>query len=334
MKANTHTYLVTALYKFVVLEDYKQLQKPLKQFCLNHKIYGTLLLAKEGINGTIAGDQSSIEKFHAYLKSDPRFADIDHKESWTNTQPFQRMKVRLKKEIVTLGDERIDPTTVVGSYVRPEDWNDVISDPEIINIDTRNNYEYSIGTFAGALNPNTQSFREFKNFVRKHLDPKKHKKIAMFCTGGIRCEKASSFMLNEGFNTVYHLQGGILNYLENIPQEDSLWQGDCFVFDDRVAVTHGLEKGQHTECYACRLPIKPEDMKKASFELGVSCHHCIDKTNESFKMRMRERQKQVELAKKRGEKHFSVEAMQQGKLRKALKRQMDKKNSQQTSQLT
>ena len=320
-------YLVTALYKFVSLDNLPELQTTLKQFCLNHKIYGTLLIANEGINGTVAGSPESIEKFHKFLKSDSRFADIDHKESWANNPPFQRMKVRLKKEIVALGDDNVDPTKTVGQYVEAENWNDIINDPEVINIDTRNDYEYNIGSFEGALNPNTKTFKEFKDFVRNNLDPKKDKKVAMFCTGGIRCEKASSFMLNEGFETVYHLKGGILKYLENVPKSESKWDGDCFVFDDRVAVTHGLEMGSHTECHACRLPIKPEDMKKDSFELGVSCHHCIDETDEHFKSRMRERQKQIELAKARGEKHFSIEAMEQGKQRKDLKRQADRESS-------
>ncbi|MGB1361173.1 MAG: rhodanese-related sulfurtransferase [Alphaproteobacteria bacterium] len=330
MKTNTPEFLVTALYKFVSLDNLETLQKSLKQFCLNNKIYGTLLIAEEGINGTIAGSKQAIEKFHEFLKSDERFADIGHKESWAEFQPFQRMKVRIKKEIVTLGEPTVDPTKVVGTYVSPENWNEVISDPEVVNIDTRNDYEYNIGTFEGALNPDTKSFREFKDYVRKNLDPKKNKKVAMFCTGGIRCEKASSFMLNEGFETVYHLKGGILQYLEDVPKKESMWEGDCFVFDDRVAVTHGLEKGEHTECHACRLPIKPEDMKKDSFELGVSCHHCIDETDNAFKDRMRERQKQIELAKKRGEKHFSIEAMEQGRQRKELKRQADREASNKT----
>ncbi len=320
-------FLVTALYKFVALDDYETLQKPLKQFCLNHNIYGTFLLAREGINGTVAGSKDSIDKLHAYLKSDPRFADIDHKESWATFQPFQRIKVRLKKEIVALGDKRVNPTTMVGEYVTADNWNAVINDPEVITIDTRNDYEVAIGSFKGAVNPNTKSFKEFKDFVQQNLDPKKHKKVAMFCTGGIRCEKASSFMLNEGFETVYHLKGGILKYLEEIEKNDSLWEGDCFVFDDRVSVTHGLEIGKHTECHACRIPIKPEDMKKDSFELGVSCYHCINNTDEIFKHRMRERQKQIKLAAKRGEKHFSIEAFEQGKIRKSKQKQQARKNS-------
>lgn len=327
LKTTMPPYVVTALYKFVDLPTFESYQKPLKQFCLNHQIYGTLLLAREGINGTVAGSKHSIEKFHTYIKSMPEFRDIDHKESWAETQPFQRMKVRLKQEIVALGDPHVDPTKTVGDYVSPADWNAIISDPDVINIDTRNDYEVAIGTFKGAVNPNTTSFKDFKDYVRNTLDPKKHKKVAMFCTGGIRCEKASSFMLNEGFETVYHLQGGILKYLEDISESDSMWQGDCFVFDDRVSVTHGLELGQHTECHACRMPIKPEDMKKDSFELGVSCYHCIDNTDADFKNRMRERQKQIALSTARGEKHFSEEAFIAGKNRKKHQKRMAREKS-------
>ena len=327
LKTNTPKYVVTALYKFVALDDYKNLQQPLKKFCLKRGIYGTLLLAHEGINGTVAGSKKSIAEFLVYLKSDRRFADIDHKESFADFQPFQRLRVRLKKEIVVLGDDRVDPTSIVGEYVSAENWNTVINDPQVINIDTRNDYEVAIGTFKGAINPHTKSFKHFKQYVRHHLDPKKHKKIAMFCTGGIRCEKASSFMLNEGFETVYHLKGGILNYLEHVDKSDSMWDGDCFVFDDRVSVTHGLKMGQHTECHACRMPIKPEDMKKDSFELGVSCYHCIDNTDAEFKNRMRERQKQIKLANLRGEKHFSAEAYEAGKIRKAKQKHHAKEKS-------
>ena len=327
MKTNTPKYLVTALYKFVALDDYEKIQKPLKQFCLDNDIKGTLLLAREGINGTVAGSKESIEKFHTYLKSDSRFSDIMHKESWANEAPFQRMKVRLKKEIVALGDDRVDPTSTVGTYVSPEDWNTVINDPDVVNIDTRNDYEVEIGTFKGALDPNTQTFKEFKDFVRNNLDPKKNKKVAMFCTGGIRCEKASSFMLNEGFEEVFHLKGGILQYLEDVPKKESMWEGDCFVFDDRVSVTHGLELGQYTECHACRRPIKPEDVKRPEYEAGVACHNCVNSTDDTFKERMRERQKQITLAKGRGEAHFSYEAMEQGKIRKDALRQQQKENS-------
>ncbi len=320
------------MYKFVALEDYEKIQKPLKQFCIDNDIKGTLLLAREGINGTIAGSKEAIEKFHAHLKSDERFADIEHKESWAEEPPFQRMKVRLKKEIVALGDDRVDPTVTAGTYVSPENWNAIISDPEVVNIDTRNDYEVEIGTFKGALDPNTKTFKEFKEFVRTNLDPKKNKKVAMFCTGGIRCEKASSFMLNEGFEEVYHLKGGILQYLEDVDKKDSMWEGDCFVFDDRVSVTHGLELGSHTECHACRKPIKPEDLKKDSFELGVSCYHCINETDDEFKNRMRDRQKQIMLAKQRGESHFSKDALAQGRIRKEAFRQAQKESSNHTGE--
>ena len=331
MLENTHPYVVSAMYKFVSLPDYEHIQKPLKQFCIDHDIRGTLLLAKEGINGTVAGSAQSIEKLHKFLKSGElfgdRLADLVTKESWADEPPFQRIKVRLKKEIVTLGDDDVDPTTMVGQYVKPEDWNAIINDPDVINIDTRNDYEVAIGTFKGALNPDTQSFREFKDYVKKNLDPKKHKKVAMFCTGGIRCEKASSYMLKEGFEQVYHLQGGILKYLEVVDEKDSTWDGDCFVFDDRVSVTHGLALGEHTECHACRMPIKCEDMKKPEFELGVSCHQCFATTDDMYKNRMRDRQKQIELAKSRGQKYFTEDAYREGKERKKAQMQAHRERS-------
>lgn len=328
---NTFPYVVTALYKFVALPDCEQIQKPLKQFCLDHNIKGTLLIANEGINGTVAGTAQAIAKLHDFFKNDALFAgrlsDLETKESWAEHPPFQRMKVRLKKEIVTLGDDTVDPTQQVGEYVSAQDWNTLIKDPEVINIDTRNDYEVAIGTFAGALNPNTQSFREFKDYVKQNLDPKKHKKVAMFCTGGIRCEKASSYMLKQGFEQVYHLKGGILKYLEVVDKSDSYWQGDCFVFDDRVSVTHGLELGEHTECHACRMPIKCEDMKRTEFELGVSCHHCFDKTDDVYKNRMRDRQKQIETAKSRGQKYFTEDAYREGKQRKRQAWQQQRERS-------
>lgn len=329
--SNTPPYVVTALYKFVSLPDYEKIQKPLKQFCTSHNIKGTLLLASEGINGTVAGTAESITALHAYLKADPlfngRLADLETKESWAEHAPFQRIKIRLKREIVTLGDPDVDPTKQVGKYVSPADWNAIITDPDVINIDTRNDYEVAIGTFNGALNPNTQSFREFKDYVKQNLDPKKHKKVAMFCTGGIRCEKASAYMLKEGFEQVYHLQGGILKYLEQVDKSDSQWQGDCFVFDDRVSVTHGLELGEHTECHACRMPIKCEDAKRPQYEQGVSCHHCFDKTDDAYKNRMRDRQTQITLAKQRGQKYFTEQAYTEGKTRKAQQRQTHKAQS-------
>jgi len=232
--------IVVALYKFARLPDYREWQIRLRDFCVAHELKGTLLLAPEGINGTVAGTRTGVDALLSLLRADPRFADLEHKESFAHAMPFGKMKVRLKKEIVTLGVAGIDPSAQVGMYVAPEDWNALLADPEVLLIDTRNNYEYQRGTFRGATDPQTATFREFPDYVNKHLDPAQHKKVALFCTGGIRCEKATSFMLGQGFETVYHLQGGILKYLEKIPAENSLWQGECFVFDERVALGQGL----------------------------------------------------------------------------------------------
>ena len=297
-------YIVAALYKFASLPDYRELQPALLDFCIGHDLKGTLLLAEEGINGTVAGSREAIDALMAYLRSDPRLADIGHKESFAEKTPFYRMKVRLKKEIVTLGVPGINPNNKVGTYVAPEDWNALISDPDVIVIDTRNDYEYDIGTFKGAIDPHTTTFREFPDYVEKHLDPAKHKKVAMFCTGGIRCEKASSFMMGQGFEEVYHLQGGILKYLENVPAEESLWQGECFVFDQRVAVRHGLELGEYDQCHACRHPLSPEEMQSPQYVAGISCPYCHDKLTAEKRASVAERQKQISLAKRRGEAHL------------------------------
>ena len=296
--------VVAALYKFASLPDYREMQAPLLQCCNTHQIKGTLLLAHEGINGTVAGSRESIDALLRHLRADPRLADIDHKESYADEMPFYRMKVRLKKEIVTLGVPGIDPNRKVGTYVPPEQWNALISDPDVVLVDTRNAYEYDIGTFKGAIDPHTATFREFPEFVSKNLDPDKHKKVAMFCTGGIRCEKASAYMLEQGYEEVYHLQGGILKYLEKVPAEESLWQGECFVFDQRVAVKHGLELGEHEQCHACRHPVSPQDKLSPLFEEGVSCPHCHATLSEAKRHSAAERQKQVELAMQRGEAHI------------------------------
>jgi UPF0176 protein len=297
-------YLTAALYKFVSLPDYKELQQPILEACVKRNIKGTLLLALEGINGTIAGLPEDIKAILSYLRLDPRLNDLAHKESYADQHPFYRMKVKLKKEIVTMGVEGINPNNVVGTYVKPEDWNDLISDPDVILLDTRNDYEVHIGTFKGAVDPKTTTFREFPKFVEQHLDKTKNKKVAMFCTGGIRCEKASSYMKQQGFEEVYHLQGGILKYLETVPKEKSMWEGECFVFDQRVAVKHGLEVGDYDQCYACRMPLSPEEMMSDKYTPGISCPHCYDKTSEQKKAALTERQRQVILAKKRGETHI------------------------------
>ncbi|WP_281545739.1 rhodanese-related sulfurtransferase [Grimontia sp. SpTr1] len=303
-------YVVCALYKFVRLEDYVELREPLKALMEKNDIRGTLLLANEGINGTVASTREGIDTLLAWLKKDPRLADTVYKESFDENQPFNRTKVKLKKEIVTLGVEGIDPRHVVGTYVKPEDWNELISDPEVFVVDTRNDYEIEIGTFKNAVNPKTDTFREFPEYVAQNMDPAKHKKVAMFCTGGIRCEKSTAYMKEQGFEEVYHLEGGILKYLEEVPQEESLWEGDCYVFDGRVAVNHQLEKSSYAMCNACRLPITEEDMQSEAFEQGVSCPKCIDKHTDEQKARFREREKQVQLSRARGEIHVGGEADQ------------------------
>jgi UPF0176 protein len=295
--------VVAALYRFVTLDDFHELREPLLDECQKAEVKGTLLLAQEGINGTIAGSREGIDRVLSYLKSDPRLAELEHKESFDEEMPFYRMKVKLKREIVTMGVEGIDPNLVVGTYVKPQEWNDLVNDPDVVLIDTRNDYEYGIGTFKGAVDPHTTSFREFPGYVRSHLDPGKHKKVAMFCTGGIRCEKASAFMLQEGFEEVYHLQGGILKYLEEVPEEQSTWEGECFVFDNRVAVNHKLEKGQYDQCYGCRMPITEQEMQSEKYRKGVCCPHCYDRLSEDQVDRFSERQKQIELANARGEVH-------------------------------
>ena len=306
--------VVAALYKFAVLADYHEMQRTLQDFCIAQKINGTILLAAEGINGTVAGSRAGIDALLAFLRADARLADMEHKESYADTPPFDRMKVRLKKEIVTLGIAGVDPNQKVGTYVAPEDWNALIADPNVVLIDTRNGYEYDIGTFQGAINPHTTTFRQFPAYVNNNLDPAKHKKIAMFCTGGIRCEKASSFMLEQGFEEVYHLQGGILKYLETVPEAQSTWQGECFVFDQRISVGQGLTQGTHEQCYACRHPVSPEEKASSQYQDGLSCPYCFDALPEKTRTRVAERQKQVALAKQRGQEHIGV-PLEQQKLR-------------------
>ncbi len=296
-------YVVCALYKFVELNDFQALQAPLFDLMEQHEIRGTLLLANEGINGTVAASRQGIDALLAWLDAEPRLHGTVSKESFSDHQPFNRSKVKLKKEIVTMGVEGIDPRHVVGTYVKPSDWNQLISDPEVVVIDTRNDYEIEIGTFKHAINPHTQTFREFPKYVEENLDPAKHKKVAMFCTGGIRCEKSTAYLKEQGFDEVYHLEGGILKYLEEVPQEQSLWQGDCYVFDGRVAVNHALTKSAYDVCNACRLPITEQDKRSAQYEQGVSCPKCHGSHSPEQIARFREREKQVQLAKQRGEDH-------------------------------
>jgi UPF0176 protein len=303
-------YLTAALYKFVSLPDYRELQAPLLAVCEANKIKGTLLLAEEGINGTIAGLPVHIAKVLEYLRHDAiwqgRLADLEHKESWAARMPFYRMKVRLKQEIVKLGVPEVKPSEMAGTYVRPEDWNALISDPDVIVVDTRNDYEVAIGTFKGAVNPNTKSFTELPEWVKHEQGLREKPKVAMFCTGGIRCEKSTAYLRSQGFDEVYHLQGGILKYLETMPESESLWQGECFVFDERVSVGHGLQQGDYQLCRACRFPLSPEERQSPHFVLGVSCPHCHDKTTPEQKEAFAERQRQVELAEKRHQDHIGA----------------------------
>ena len=296
--------VVAALYRFIRLDNYRDLRQPLLNTMLKNHVRGTLLLASEGINGTVAGSQQAIDNLIAWLREDERLRELDCKFSYDDEMPFYRSRVKLKKEIVTMGVEGIDPNRVVGTYVQPKDWNALIADPDVLVIDTRNDYETAIGSFEHAVAPNTRSFREFPEFAKTHLDRQKQPKVAMFCTGGIRCEKSTAYLKQQGFEEVYHLQGGILKYLEEIPQEESLWRGECFVFDNRVSVNHQLEKGSYDQCHACRLPITEADKASDKYQPGVSCPACFDQKTETQKARFREREKQMQLAKQRGEHHI------------------------------
>ncbi|MDX8378539.1 MAG: rhodanese-related sulfurtransferase [Gallionella sp.] len=297
-------FVLAAVYKFVTLDDCDAMRTPLLAQCNQLSITGTLLLAKEGINGTIAGTRDNLNQLLTYLRRDPRLADLEHKESYSAHPPFYRMKVKLKNEIVTMGVAGIDPTKRVGHYVKPEDWNALINDPDVLLIDTRNDYEVAIGTFKGALDPRITTFSDFPEYVRNHIDPQKKPRIAMFCTGGIRCEKASAYMLEQGFPDVAHLQGGILKYLEHIPAEESLWQGECFVFDQRVAIGQGLIPGHYELCYGCSRPITAEEKASSKYQKGVSCPTCFDTLTPKKRTAAIERQKQLTLATARGEKHL------------------------------
>lgn len=303
MSSNDQPIVVAALYQFVTLDDFEALRGPLLLEMQRLDVKGTLLLAFEGINGTVSGTRGGIDALLGWLKQDSRFAALEHKESYCDAHPFYRTKVKLKREIVTMGVADVDPNRRVGTYVEPENWNSLIDDPEVLVIDTRNDYEVAIGSFEGAVDPRTKSFREFPNYVKQHYDPSRHKKVAMFCTGGIRCEKASSFMLNEGFEEVFHLKGGILSYLEKVPEAETRWRGDCFVFDNRVTVRHDLSEGAFEQCHACRMPISTEDQASDRYSPGVSCPHCWDSLSDKTRASAIERQKQIDLAKARNEPH-------------------------------
>jgi len=302
----SNSITVCALYKFVNLPDYVDLQVPLLSFAQSRDIKGTILLAGEGINGTVAGLAADVDALIDYLERDERFHGIDFKFSTTDERPFYRMKVKLKAEIVSMGVPGVNPNQAVGTYVEPQDWNALIDDPDVLLIDTRNDYEVEIGSFESAVNPSTTTFRQFPNYVAEHCEPTVHKKVAMFCTGGIRCEKASSYMLGQGYEEVYHLKGGILNYLEQVDEDESRWQGECFVFDNRVAVDHKLQDGQYDQCHACRRPITDADKQSPHYEEGVSCDRCYTSSTVERKQRFAERQKQIQLAKRRNEPHIGA----------------------------
>ncbi len=306
--AEDNSIQVAALYHFAPFDDPAALQGPLQAACDAAGIRGTILLAPEGVNGTIAGSPEGIAKVLDHIRTLPDCETFDVKYSHADEMPFNRMKVRLKREIVTMGEPGIDPRASVGRYVDPNDWNELISDPDTIVIDTRNDYEVAIGQFEGAIDPETASFRDFPKWFRDHRDDllSGKKKVAMYCTGGIRCEKSTSFLRSEGVEDVFHLKGGILKYLENVPEEESLWQGECFVFDQRVAVKHGLELGSYGQCFACRHPLSQEEMASPDYNEGISCPHCIDQRNEEQRARYIERQKQQQLAKARGEAHIGA----------------------------
>lgn len=299
-------FLTAALYKFVELPDFAELKAPLLDCCNNNNVKGTILLAEEGINGTIAGSSEGVHAVLAFLRSDPRFADLVHKESFSEKAPFYRLKIRLKREIVTMGVPDINPRLMAGKYVKPDEWNKLLDDPDVVVVDVRNDFEVSMGTFEGAINPKTKSFSELPEWVRRETALRNKPKVAMFCTGGIRCEKSTAFLRSQGFDEVYHLEGGILKYLETVPEAESRWEGECFVFDERVSVGQDLKPGNYELCRGCRHPISQEDKASELFVLGVSCPHCHDSKTETKKQALSERQRQIELAKRRNQVHIGA----------------------------
>ncbi len=311
--------IVCALYRFVRLDDFADLRQPLLKTLERNGLRGTLLLAREGINGTVAGPRAGIDALLNHLERDARFAGIDIKESLSDRQPFMRTKVKLKKEIVTMGQPDIDPLADAGAYVEPAQWNALISDPEVTLIDTRNDYEVAVGSFEGAVNPKTGNFRDFPDWANANLDPSQHKKVAMFCTGGIRCEKSTAYLKSQGFESVYHLKGGILKYLEEVPEADTRWQGECFVFDERVTVNHALEPGSYTQCNACRMPLSEADRASDDYEQGISCPHCVNTRTGADRERFAERERQLALARERGEAHLGDQARAVIEARRARK---------------
>ncbi len=299
-------WIVRAFYGFAPFADFRDHRDPIRDLCEVHGLIGTILLAHEGINGTVAGQVAGLDRLFVRLRSIPGFEGLTYKESHSQDPPFHRLKVRLKNEIVSIGEPSVDPTRTVGTYVAPEQWDEVLRDPEVVVIDTRNDYEVRVGSFEGAVDPGLQSFRDFPAWARANLDPDRNRKVAMFCTGGIRCEKASSFLLDEGFSEVLHLQGGILEYLRRVDPRRSSWNGECFVFDDRVALDHELRRGTHVLCFGCKDPVSPLEQASEHFEYGVSCPRCHHLVDDETRARRRERTRQIELARERGEQHLGA----------------------------
>ncbi len=309
MTEPANNLVVCTFYKFTPLAHYVSLQQPMLDQLSGLSLTGTLLLAKEGINGTIAGERQAIDQFLKWLEGQAGFSGIEYKQSGTDRMPFKRTRVKLKEEIVTMGVEDIDPRVLAGTYIDPEDWNALLEDPETLVVDTRNEYEIEVGRFENAVNPHTTNFREFPQYALENLDPETHKKIAMYCTGGIRCEKATAFLKQNGFESVYHLQGGILNYLATVPVSESRWRGECFVFDERVTVDHDLNRGRYDQCHGCRMPVTEKDKASEYYQPGVSCPKCHGKRSQQDRARFAERERQVQLAEERKEEHLGPGAM-------------------------
>ena len=307
MSEESTSTTISTFYKFAELPEYKDWKGRLETWGKKNQILGTVILASEGINATISGSKNQINLFLDQIRKDSRFSDLTPRTTQSPRSTFYRLRILTRPEIVTLGDPAVSPNKAVGQYVEPEEWNKLIQDPTVRVIDTRNEYEVAIGTFKGAENPHTQTFREWTDYAKKNLDPQKKQKIAMFCTGGIRCEKASSQLLDNGFDEVYHLKGGILNYLEKVPADQSEWEGECFIFDHRVSVVHGLKDGETMLCFGCRWPLAKEDLDSEKYEAGVSCPHCHDSLEEEKRASLRERNRQIRLAKERNLSHLGLQ---------------------------
>ena len=326
MSKSNLSLVVLSVYRFAKFPDFESFRTPLYNLMVRESVLGTFLLAPEGINGTISGPKKGVDAVIKWLEKDARFSNLEVKESYIQEQPFYRTKVKLKKEIVTMGIGNINPNELVGTYVEPDDWNEFIADPDVLVIDTRNDYEVKIGTFTNSVNLETKNFREFPDKAKKHLKLNDKKKIAMFCTGGIRCEKSTAYLKQQGFEKVFHLKGGILSYLEKVSESNSTWRGECFVFDNRVTVNHNLEKGCYDQCHACRMPITDEEKNYENYKKGISCHHCVGQHSSKQIKRYKDREEQISLAKKRGEAHLGSSIKSQASNRR--ERKIELKNKQ------